>query len=387
MIIKRLKLWVGCIGCVCLGGVQAQDPEPSMSQEYQWVGQVVPRKWVTLMSPTDGHIQEVMVSPGQRVGKGTVLLRLKNPTLAQQLSEYTLEKLNHQAQLAQLEHWDSSEEMLMAQKGLLMAQSRFKYTQQRAIDSKALFEKGIISRQEWQWDQSACEQSQHAVLNAQLVYKRTQKKAAPLALQAEKLRLQKTQHHIEQIKQEIEASQLRAPFDGVVFMPQKLQNEVPGARQMSLSCGQEVHKGQILFALADIETLSILVYVDEVEVGRLSPKHPVHIQLLADPKWTLKGTITTIDEFPSQEKSGKGISKYAMTVALDHIPDSLKAQFRVGVRARVVAKVKRPVKGLIVPKTSVHYDAKQAWIETQDSQCSVVLGQSNASHIEVFPHD
>lgn len=210
-------------------------------------GSVEPVDDVEMRARLDGRIVDIPDDPGQRVAAGEEVVRFDAaPVLAE---------------LASVES-----ERLAALEALRGAQAAAAQARARAAVDATLYEKGGLTRQAHEAAETALREAE-----AQLAY---QQREVPLRIAGYDLR-------IKDLKEQREATVVRAPFSGTIYKVQAKR-------------GETVHMGASLLALADLEHLRVRANVDQVDLGRVQPGQRVAVSANAFPDRSWTGVISEV---------------------------------------------------------------------------------------------
>ena len=192
-------------------------------------GTVIADESSDVVPDTSGKVIAVLVERGQRVKAGDALVKLDTRTAALGAREATanLEALRAQRQLAEDE----------------------------CKRSQALFEKGAISKSQFEREQASCTAARQQVAAAEA--------------------------RTEMVTKSIADGVIRAPFAGVV-------NDV------WVSPGEWAAPGMRLLTLVDDDPLSLELQVPESAASRIHAGQAVEIQALAFPDQTYQATVTRV---------------------------------------------------------------------------------------------
>jgi HlyD family secretion protein len=144
--------------------------------------------------------------------------------------------------------------------------------------------------------------------------------------------------------------------------------------------GQYVQAGDLIVAVANLSTVQIRAFVDEPEIGKLSPGQRVNVTWDAMPGRTWQGTLTRVPTTITQVGS-RNVGQITTTVAN---PD-LKLLPNVNVSVNVITAQRDNV--VTVPREAVHqhgganhvYEIADGKLHERD----VKMGLSNLTRIEI----
>ncbi len=364
-------LFAGC-------GTARETPIPIPQtglQDYSAVisttGVVVPEQWATLSARSPGVVARILVTEGQRVSAGDLLLQLNGQAAAQAIlsaAQYELinarqaldtlkenaaaEQARTQQALAEarqaledaqedvtrLDYPRASDDLLkqtqdeidLARKQVSRAEDAFKLVQKRPEGDalKAQMELNLIKARTYlqnriallNWylakpdeidaarDRAALAVAQAELLRAQTDFERHQ--AGPdteLLAQAE-ARLTLAKAQVLAAAEAAANLELRAPFDGAIC-------------NLDVRLGEWVTPGLPLLQLGDLDHLRVeTTDLSEIDAARIHPPDTAIVTFDALPDVVLRGTILSVAE---KSSASSGVN-YTTIVTLDTLPAGLR---------------------------------------------------------------
>lgn len=278
-------------------------------------GKIQPETEIKISSEVSGEIIELPVKEGQLVKKGDLLVRI-NPDL------YT-SSLNRS--LAGLSNTKA---------GLSQAEATFREAQANYNRNKSLFEKGIISKAEWDRVVATFEGAQAA------------KQAAYYGVQS-------ASATVTEARDNLGRTTIYAPADGTIsLLSVELGERVLGTQQMT---------GTEILRVANLNNMEVEVDVNENDIVKVSIGDSTKIEVDAYLKKEFKGIVTSISNSASNAVTADQVTNFKVKVRilkesyLDLIegkPDSY-SPFRPGMTATVDIITKRKEKVMAVPISAV----------------------------------
>lgn len=269
-------------------------------------GTLVYDSQVTLVSEVVGRVEEVLVKEGDRVAKGQVLLRLDAESSRAELeqlranreqSELNIERqrVNRDAAIAKLRRYED-----LRRNGLIEA-TRF--------------------------DELA-----------------TQRDLAEVELRNSHKAVQQASAQLEQSRQRLAKTEIRAPIDGRVTQVSIKRGETAVPSAMSIAGGS-------LMVIADTRSIFAEVNVDETDIARVGAGQTARIVPAAFPDKSLNGVVEQIALAPKQNP---GQSRtYPVRIRLDRTDG---VTFHPGMSARAeIATAKGSARHVGVPVQAVQY--------------------------------
>jgi HlyD family secretion protein len=302
-------------------------------------GKIEPVNNFEAHAPVATSVRRVLVKEGDAVKKGQLLLVLDDADARAQAARAQTQLKAAQSDLSAAERGGSQEEVLALQAQLVKA-STDRDTAQRNLDAlKKLEQQGAASAGEVRTAQDAL-----ASADAQLTFlrqKQTKRYSnAELAhVDAQRADAQATFDAAQDV---LAKSNVRAPFDGIVYSLPAKQGGFGGA-------------GDLLLQVADLRKVLVRTFVDEPDVGRLAVGDPIEITWDAVPGRVWRATVTSV---PSTVKLRGSRNVGETTSIVDNKDLKLLPNINVGVT--IVSAEHDNV--LVVPREAVRMDDSKPYV-------------------------
>lgn len=237
-------------------------------------GKIQPEVEVALSSEVSGEIIELPIKEGQQVKKGDLLVKI-NPDLIQAaVSQSQAGLQNVRAQLSQ-------------------AEANLKNAQLNYNRNKELFDKGVISKSEW--DRSVNEY-ESAQAGKQSAYYNVQSAAASL----------------KQSRDNLSRTTIYAPMDGTISkLSVELGERVVGTAQMA---------GTEIVRVADLTNMEVEVDVNENDIVKVSLGDSTIVEVDAYLKREFRGIVTEIANSAESAISVDQVTNFKVKVRI--VPES-----------------------------------------------------------------
>jgi HlyD family secretion protein len=293
----------------------AQVDQITITETVSATGKIQPEIEVKISSEVSGEIIELPIKEGQVVKKGDLLVRI-NPDL------YT-SGLNR-----------SVASLSGSKAGLSQADAQFAEAKANYDRNKTLFEKGIISRSDW--DKAI---STYAVAQAtkQSAYYNVQSAAAT----------------VNEAKDNLGRTTIYAPADGTISsLGVELGERVLGTQQMT---------GTELLRVANLNNMEVEVDVNENDIVKISVGDSARVEVDAYLKKEFKGIVTSISNSASADLTADQVTNFKVKVRIlkesyadltEGKPESY-SPFRPGMTATVDIITKRKENVVAVPISAV----------------------------------
>ena len=278
-------------------------------------GKIQPEIEVKISSEVSGEIIALPIKEGQQVKKGDLLVRI-NPDLYES-------GVNR-----------SVASMSTTKAGLSQADAQVKESKANYDRNKKLFEKGIISKSEWDRIVSAYEV---AVANKQSAYYQVQSASATVT----------------EAKDNLGRTTIYAPADGTVsLLNVELGERVLGTQQMA---------GTEILRIANLNNMEVEVDVNENDIVKVNIGDSANIEVDAYLKREFKGIVTSISNSASTALTADQVTNFKVKVRIlkESYQDLLEGKpenfspFRPGMTATVDIITKRKENITAVPISAV----------------------------------
>lgn len=238
----------------------AAAPAPGPDYVLDASGYVVARRMATVSSKFTGKVTEILVEEGMAVEAGQVLARMEADNAR---TEFNLARSRVAAmQAAERE-----------------ARARLQEAEVSLARTENLVSRNLVSLADLDTARAAVE-SLRASMDARAAERRVAEQQLELA------------------RQNLEDTEIRAPFAGVVTV----KNAQPGEIVSPISAGGG-HTRTGICTLVDMQSLEIEVDVNEAYIKRVFPGQRVHARLDAYPDWTIPAKVAAVVPTADRQKA------------------------------------------------------------------------------------
>lgn len=282
-------------------------------------GYVTARRQATVSSKITGKVVEVLVEEGMTVKKGQLLAKLDDSNASAQLA------------LAQ-------SQLDSARSAIDETRVQLKEARRNLKRTVELQQRKLASQSDLDRDQSAAEvlQARIASLNSAIGVA-----AARLAVQ----------------RQQIEDTEIRAPFDGVVVT----KDAQPGEIISPISAGGGFTRTGIC-TIVDMQSLEVEVDVNEAYINRVQAGQRVTTTLNAYPDWHIPAQVIAI--IPTADRSRATVRVRIRLLDKDTrvLPDmGVKVSFLEAADETRTAETKPP-RGVLVPQSALLREQQRTYV-------------------------
>ena len=343
----------GTTKAAAAGATVTVQPGP-LNSSITLSGSIQPYETINLLSPFAGRILERHFDYGQKVNQGDLLLKLDTSELELKLRDAEVAAIKAQDDYNKLKDWKHSPTVLQAQRALNKAENDLDVTQQKLKESEMLYKRGIIPLDEFR---SLKEQVLNQTISLSTLKDQLRtavEKGRRDNLKVARLQKENADAKLAKIRRHIKKGRIVAPVVGVAIKP---TGDHASKKENATEVGYEVQKGQVLLALGNLERLSVLTHVGELNVAKLHKGQKVVITSYAFPDLVINGHIDTVSSQAIQSGSDSPPS-FLVKVTTDDLTPAQQAKLRLGMSADLEVQVFVNPKALAVPIAAVHPCAK-----------------------------
>jgi HlyD family secretion protein len=211
----------------------------------------------TLKAPGDVTVEAVLVAERQPVARGTVLLRLRDRALEQELDEAQI-----QTEILGLQQQRQGEVLQDRQRTVQRAQERL-------VESQSLLDQGFIAQDEYDRDRDALENAQSEL------------RGAEVELQQSELAMRQNQATLSNLRARLADNAIVAPFDAVVL-------------NIDVQPGDGVQSEGNLLTIGDPTQEVVLFDLMTLDANQVSVNMPVRVGVIGPNPETYAGRVISI---------------------------------------------------------------------------------------------
>lgn len=322
----------------------AQVQEITIVETVSATGKIQPESEIKISSEVSGEIIELPIKEGDVVKKGQLLVRV-NPDL------YTSGLNRSMASLSN------------TKAGLSQAEAQLKESEANYKRNKSLFEKGVISKAEWDRIVATFE-------------------SAKAARDAAYFSVKSATATVTEAQENLGRTTIFAPVDGTISkLDAELGERVVGTQQMA---------GTEILRVANLNNMEVEVDVNENDIVKINVGDSANIEVDAYLKKEFKGIVTSISNSASDAISADQVTNFKVKVRIlkESYQDLIAGKpenfspFRPGMTATVDIITKRKENVLAVPISSVVIKSDTAAIvlaevKEEDEKAKVVTPTSS----------
>ena len=302
-------------------------------------GKIEPVNNFEAPAPIATSVHRVFVKEGDFVRKGQLLVELDDANARAEAARAQTQLKGAQADLSAVERGGNQEEILNLDAQQVKARTDRDSVQRNLDALKKLEQQGAASAGEVREAENALVRAD-AQLNL-LQQKQTKRYSKPEVARVEAQRTE-AQASYDAAQDVLAKSNVRAPFDGIVYSLPAKQGGFVGA-------------GDLLLQVADLRKVLVRAFVDEPDVGKLAPGDSIEITWDAMPGRVWRASVTAI---PSTVRL-RGARNVGETTCIVDNKD-LKLLPNVNVGVTIVTAAHEHV--LVVPREAVRIDDTKPYV-------------------------
>ena len=362
-----------------------------ITQSITLTGRIAPGRIENIPAPFNSTIKKILFSYNEPVSAESVLLELDTSEIQTQLWDAESAYLQAKKEYRKVLNWENSSEVQSSRQQLEAAREELNSAQRKTRETKMLYEKGIVSRNEYESTVETLHSRQRALGTAQANLKATLEKGDEDDVERAHLQLESAAEKRDSLQRRISLSIVRAPFDGVIIMPTTVTDTGSAtAQSKKLALGSSVNSGESLVATADLSSYTVETKVDEIEVGKLKAGQEATITGEAFPGIKLKGVVSRISQEAEQSQGADNLAEFKLWVSISQLSNTQREQLRLGMTAHMTILTYQNDNAIILPPSAVKGVPGNSWVMVKGrdgggpAQVSVKTGITTLEGVEIL---
>jgi HlyD family secretion protein len=327
-------------------------------------GKVEPIQNFEAHAPIGTTVKRVLVREGDHVKKGRLLVEMDDASARSAAAQALAQIRASQADLSAVQAGGTQEEVLTVESQLTKARTARDTAQRNLAALQRLQKDGAASAGELK---TAEDQLQRANADFTLLQQKQKDRFSKSEVAKVEAQKSEAQAAYDAAEDTLSLLNIRAPFDGVVYSLPVVQ-------------GAYVNAGDLIVQEADLSKVRVRAFVDEPDVGRLTPGDPIEVTWDALPNRVWEGTVTAN---PTVIKRHETRNVGETTCIVNNQDLRLLPNVNVGVT--IVIAVHHNV--LAVPREAVHQEDNRKYvyqiINNELRRRDVQTSLSNLTQVEV----
>ena len=342
-------------------------PRP-ISSTISLSGSLAPRREVHVTSPITGKVAATHFQYGEQVASGQRLVDLDTTDVEREHREAQATYIKALKHFQEVEDWSNSIEVARARRAVSKAKLALEARKNALDETEFLLQQGVIPASE----REAAERQHY---NQQLDYESLQQGLeAVLARGNEdvervaRLELDNARVRLQTLENTLANAVVHAPVAGIILQPHRdgagAGNAPPGAQ--GLAKGQPVSQGERLLSIGDLDGLSVVGRIDEVDISKIRLGHRVRISGDAFPGIRLQGTIAHVSSQASLGLGRGALPSFEVTIAMQGLTAAQRQPLRLGMSANLEVVVYDKPDALLVPLDAVQTRGGKTWVRVKN---------------------
>lgn len=255
-------------------------------------GVLMPLRSMDITPPAMGRLQDVAVAWGDRVTAGQLLARVQSSELAAQLREAEAAVLRLEPEAETDADPRGSAEARAAQRRHQAALRELEASRAREAESRTLFDKGYIPRNELDQARRETETLTNAAEEAAEEVRRVERQWHPGQLRARGLDRANAKARLADLQARARQLALTAPIAGVVMYPVRGEGRDGGSSPVpELKDGAPVTGNEAVMTIGDTSSYVVRVQAGEADVRWLRKGLPARVEFTALPGQPIAATV------------------------------------------------------------------------------------------------
>lgn len=297
-------------------------------------GIIMPYQTENISSPIDGVIKKIHFNYGQNVEKGQVLFEISSSKL-QQIFQTALSHY-----LKTLDDYGDKDRQYKASIHLRQLQ--------------------FISEDDFYSKKNARDEAYLLLIEAQTKLKEILLK---LGLNTN-LDTYKKMGHLEITKlltKQLNKIDIKAVVSGIALSPVDATDDSSNKNKL-VSKGNEVKQDQVLTTIGNLNSLSIIIKVSEIDMGRIHIGEKVKVTGPAFPGVTLNGFVDSVDNQATSD--GIGLPTFPVRIKVDKLTSLQKKKIHIGMSAKIKIEIEE-TNVIMIPIKAVYQKNNKTLVSVQ----------------------
>lgn len=224
-------------------------------------GKVEPVVWASARAPISGAVDKIFIERGQTVAEGAPLIALDNRQASADLSAAEAKISQAQAEKQVLDNGGRPSELADIESKLSRAKLDLQNAQRDYDSLKRLLSKQAVTRKEVA---DAGETVKHDQIQVDALEQRRATLIAPVDRTVAQAKLEEAKASATVARTNLSRTIIRAPIAGSIY-------------QFDLHAGTYLNAGDLVANIGRLDQVRVVVYVDDVDLGRVAKGMPVLI--------------------------------------------------------------------------------------------------------------
>ncbi len=345
-------------------------------------GHLAPGRVTEIVSPVESHVSAVHAVPGNRVAEGDPLIDLDTGQLVEDHRRVQVDHIKAHDRLVEIENWENSADMTRARRAVRRAKVALDDAERDLGRTTFLLEQGLVPASQ---HEDAQRQRQNRILDVEEAERELEvvrARGGDEAMRVAQLEARTAEDRLHAHEKRLELARIKAPIAGIIMA-------ADSTRAKSLTKGRSVVQGELLLSIADLERLSVVTSVDEVDIRKVGAGQQAWITGPGFPGLKVEGTVTRVSSRADLKRRRRNAPQFEVVVTLDRLEAGAVDQLRVGMSAHVTIVVHHRPAALLVPIDAIEQGGDQVWLRVITGEGGVAerraveLGLTTLDSVEV----
>ena len=352
-------------------------------------GHLAAQREIDVTSPITGKVATVHFQYGDQVVEGQQLVDLDVTTVQIEHREARAAYIKARERFKEFEDWSHHVEVSRARRAVSKARLELESRKSRFEETAFLLERGVIPASEHEAAERGYRNQELDVQSAEQDLQIILAKGLSDG-QVARLELENTRARVAELEETLRKAAVYAPVAGVILYPQRNDNGIQGREEeRRLVGGTSVQQGELLLTIGDLNGVSVVGTVDEVDIPQVRPGDPARIVGEAFPGIELHGTIAHVSSQASSSGTEHRLPSFAVTAVVEELTAAQRQLLRLGMSANMEVVVDDKPDALLVPIEAVSLDDGQPrlWVKDEQSgavqSVEVVTGVTTVDAVEI----
>lgn len=351
------------------GTTIAVAPRP-ISSAVLLSGQLAPRREVNVTSSIKGKVASVYFQYGERVVEGQRLIDIDTVEVEREYREAQAAHIKALTHFNKIQDWENDLEVARARRAISKARLELDSSRDKLEETSFLLERGVIPASE---HEAAEQRYRNQLLDYEALeqdLQATLARGGPDARRLAELDLANARVRLGELEETLRHTTVHAPVSGVVLQTQRGGDKKGegGQDDNRIAKGKSVEQGEFLLTIGDLDGLSVVGKVDEVDISKMRVGQKTWISGEAFPGLRLEGAIIHVS---SQAQAGEGRSdlpSFEVVAAVENLTPEQREVLRLGMSADLGIIVYDKPDALLVPLTAVRARDGESWLDVADRE-------------------
>jgi HlyD family secretion protein len=351
-------------------------------------GVVTPGDVAGVTAPFDGRVSKVGFDFGTAVVQGQMLVTLDTSEIQQRRDEAEAEYLKAAQAAADMARWSTGPEVSQARRSESTATFDMAETKRKIAETKALLDKGLVARDEYDGLIQQQRSQEQALAAAHQDLGEALRKGDAASRRVTALELETARARLDEADAERAGAVVRAPVAGIIVRPPGDKSE---ASASPLHIGMTLSKGQLIGAIAHPGGLAVTFQLSEADADRVRPGQRVQVTGPGFQGLNLGGSVAEVAGEATAASGGEGAGvTFAARARLDPLTPAQAAIVRIGMSASVSIDLYRNPSALVAPPGAIMGAAPDTYAMVKDKKSGQVrrvpvrIGQVAPGGVEIL---